>query len=71
MLKIKIIQTQIKLTLPYPYKGQFYEDTQIEYCSTVIHTNKYNYVWQCGLGAFLNITQGSAIDCKGQEVSYK
>ena len=40
----QIIQTQIKLTLPYPYKGQFYEDTQIEYCSTVIHTNKYNYV---------------------------
>ena len=42
MLKIKIIQTQIKLTLPYPYKGQFYEDTQNEYCSAVIHTNKYN-----------------------------
>ena len=39
----QIIQTQIKLTLPYPYKGQFYEDTQIEYCSTVLHTNKYNY----------------------------
>ena len=38
----QIIQTQIKLTLPYPYKGQFYEDTQNEYCSTVIHTNKYN-----------------------------
>ena len=38
MLKIKIIQTQIKLTLPYPYKRQFYEDTQNEYCSAVVHT---------------------------------
>ena len=44
MLKIKIIQILIKLTLPYPHKGQFYEDTQNEYCSTVVHRNKYNFV---------------------------
>ena len=44
MLKIKIIQIQIKLTLPYPHKGQFYEDTQNEFCNIVVHRNKYNFV---------------------------
>ena len=36
-------QIQIKLTSIYPFKRQFYEDTLCEYCSTVIHTDKYNY----------------------------
>ena len=69
---LSTIQIQIKLTLPHPFKRQFYEDTQNEYCSTVTHTDKYNYKQQCGLGAFLNMTQkGFTAEHNGQEVSYK
>ena len=71
---LSTIQMQIKLTLPYPFKRQFYEVTQNEFCSTVIHTDKYNYKQQqqYGLGAFLNRTQeGSIIEHNGQEVFLK
>ena len=43
ILKIKIIQTQIKLTLPYPYKGQFYEDT-VDGTVTLGHNRQVSYI---------------------------
>ena len=40
--------------------------------TVVLYTDKYNYKQQCGLGAFLNMTQkGSTTEHNGQEASYK
>ena len=62
-LIIFTIQIQIRLTLPYPFKRQFYEDTL---------KDKYKLKTNVNWGfSYIRTQEGATIGHNGQKVSYK